>query len=316
MKQSARRLLAVCFIMSGSADVYPAQLRDSAALDPAQALRELDSLTKMQNQQAAKNWSSRQETLETAAEGGSAAGETYKKAVEALHNGSNADFADWARDKGDLLRSAEMQNAIMFHARYLTLGLKARQAADKKSGTEENIARELLVYVRDLANFLEKERDFSAAPKEAKELLDKPVQEGVFVRWLGLSDYLPGKDRWEEKPGNLEGILEKNVRIPLRTSKNAAILAAWDTQIEILRQRAASAGAAGKLKIEETDIPRAVYGRALDKKLLGLRNGFLRDTLSLARQHMGHPDWEKWSKSLRDELATTPDSAQSPDAAQ
>lgn len=272
-------------------------------MDAAQALRELDSLAKLRNEQAATNLSARQKVLAEAAEGGSSAAESYKKAVEALHTGSNADFDDWSRDKADLLRSEQMQNAIMLHARYLLLGMEARQAAAKPPGATEQTAREFLGYSRQLAELISKEKWFGSAPREAKELLEKPVQDEVFVRWLGLGDYLPSKESWEEKPGNIEGILEKNVRVPLRASKEASVLAAWDAQIDFLRQRALHSSEAAKTKINQTDLPRALYSHALDKKLLGLRNGFLRDTLALTKQHAGHPDWDKWAKSLRDELS-------------
>lgn len=281
--------------------------QDAAPVDAPQVLRELESLVRLRDQQAGRNRSSRQSALEEAARGGSASAETYKKAVQALHTGSNADFADWSRDNADLLRSEGMQQAIMFHARYLLLGMKARVALSKpdvEAGAET--ARQCLAYVRQLSAFMNARDDSAKTPREARQLLEKPVQDGVFTRWLGLMDYLPGKENWEEKPGNLESILEKNVRAPLRKVKDVTVLGAWDVQIELLRARAEQASDAAAAGIKETELPRAIYGRASDKKLLGLHNAFVRDTLALAKQHPGHPDWDKWTQSLRDALSSRP----------
>ena len=304
MTKNACYVFAMMASLSCSAMAAPAT-KDAAPLDAAQTLRELDSLAKVRDQQAGKNFLSRKEALEAAAAGGSSASDAYKKAVQALHSGSNADFADWSRDQADLLRSEMMQNSVALHARYLLLGMMARRTAGKADNSGDDTPRQCLAYAKQLSAFLAERDGGAKGPKEARELLDKPFQEAVFARWLGLSDYLPGKDQWEEKPGNLEGILEKNVRIPLRAKKDAAVLGAWDLQIEFLRARASQAGKAGATGINETDLPRAFYGRALDKKLLGMRNAFLRDTLALAKQHPGHPDWDKWTKSLRDELVIT-----------
>lgn len=304
MTKNACYVLAMMALLPCSAMAAPAP-KDAAPLDAAQALRELDSLAEARDQQAGKAFRSRKDALEAAAGGGSSASDAYKKAVQALHTGSSAEFADWSRDQADLLRSETMQNCIALHARYLLLGMMARRAIGKADDSVDETARQCLAYAKQLCAFLAERDGAAKTPKEARELLDKPFQESVFARWLGLSDYLPGKDQWEEKPGNLEGILEKNVRSPLRAKKDAAVLGAWDLQIEFLRARAPQAGKAAASRIEETDLPRAFYGRALDKKLLGMRNAFLRDTLILAKQHPGHPDWDKWTESLRDELTLT-----------
>lgn len=304
MTKNACYVFATTALLSCCAMAGPAP-KDAAPLDAAQALRELDSLAKVRDQQAGKNFLNRKDALEAAAAGGSSASDVYKKAVQALHVGSNSDFADWSRDQADMLRSEMMQNSIALHARYLLLGMRARRADGKADDSGDDTARQCLAYAKQLSAFLAERDGAAKAPKEAKELLDKPFREAVFARWLGLADYLPGKEQWEEKPGNLEGILEKNVRIPMRAKKDSALLGAWDLQIEFLRARASQASEAAKATINETDLPRAFYGRALDKKLLGMRNAFLRDTLALAKQHPGHPDWDKWTKSLRDELVIT-----------
>ena len=295
-------LAIVFFACSAWAD--PTPLPDASPLDRGQVLRELDSLAEVREQQAKASLSARREALAAAAEGGSKAAVAYEKAVAALHTGSNADFADWSRDKADLLRSEAMQKAIALHARYLLLGLDMRQAAASPASSAEAAPSRFIAYAKELGAFQDEQKGFAATPKEAKELLDKPVREEVFFRWLGLGDYLPEKDRWEEKAGNLEGILEKNVRAPLRAAKSSKVLAAWDTQIEWLQARASRTSEAEALRTKQTDIPRAIYGRALDKRQLGMRNAFLRDALSLAKQHPGHPDWDEWVRSIRSELET------------
>lgn len=277
----------------------PPPPRDAAPLDPAQVLRELDALSEVQARQAAKSLDSKRKALARAAQDGPDAADLYKKAVEELENGSSADVAAWIRRNADLFRSDELRTASMLHTRYLLLGLEARQAARREDAAREASAREFLAYAGTLADVLEKHKGFSAAPREARDLLDKPAREGVFARWLALAEDLPDPSQWEERPGALDGILEKNVRAPLRPSRDPAILAAWDLQIGALRQRAASGGSADAARIEGLELPRAIHGRARDKRLIGLPHSGLRDILALVREHPGHPDWEKWAAELR-----------------
>ncbi|MCX7869475.1 MAG: hypothetical protein N2322_05930, partial [Terrimicrobiaceae bacterium] len=61
--------------------------------------------------------------------------------------------------------------------------------------------------------------------------------EGVVARWLQLGPRLPRGDEWEPAAGNLAGILERNVRVPLRKEADAGLLEAYDLQLRFEAER-------------------------------------------------------------------------------
>lgn len=189
-----------------------------------------------------------------------------------------------------------MRQAIQLHVRYLLLSL---QHAEEPSA---DLTPAVLQYAAGLAE-ADAKTPRSRLPREAGDLLNKPVSEGVFAKWLILDERLPDPKLWEPSAGNLAGILEKNVRAPLRGKDDTRVLQAWDLQINALNasaQAAANPTEAGRLK--NIALPAAIFGRATDRAVLGQPNRAATEILQLIRTQPAHPDWPSWTAKLRDQL--------------
>ncbi|MFZ4483078.1 MAG: hypothetical protein ACOYOL_03755 [Chthoniobacterales bacterium] len=275
---------------------------DAPPLNAAQVLQELDAAEKKQSDAKANDTRQRTAILREAVGGGPSASRLYEEAIKNTRfssegaNGKN--LQDWARKNGDLMRSGEMQKCVQLHGRYLILGLSR---SDEKVDPA-TLAAPSFEYARDLAALLEDDK-YGSLPKEAKELMQKPASESVLVEWLNLGGQLPQGGDWEPKAGDLDGILEKNVRTHWRALKNPELIATWDFQIA----RNEKAAAAGKPPSELEQInkvikPRLLFGRAEDRALLGQQNTAQREILQLVRDYPLHPDWSRWVARLRELL--------------
>jgi hypothetical protein len=225
---------------------------------------------------------------------GVAAARLYEEAVEA--NGE-PDFAGWKKKNADLLRSKPFQQALQLQLRYLLLSLERGQSEDAARWSEPS-----LQYARDLAR-LQIGKDFREGPGPAREILGKPLGESPFVRWMLLGPLLPPATAWEQVPGNLAGVLEKNVRTPWRQAGDARLDATWQLELET---GAALATADGSDRVTEEfntrTAPALQFRCARDRMLTGQPNRAAADILDLARKHPGHPDFPQWAATLREML--------------
>ena len=266
-------------------------------------LRELDALVEKREGAVQNARTEAVRVLQPAASGGSTASSLYQTAVQETtfagkQNQASA-FADWRKANGDLLRSREMQTAIGLHVRYLLLGMETARTNDKEAAAKASAA-----YASALAAFLS---DADKLPKEATELLNKPAADGVFAKWLRLEPFLPPANTWEPAPGNLEGILEKNIRQVWRETKDPGLLQSHDILIEFETRRAANTRldhAADRFNNER--LPRLLYLRAQDTARLGMENRAATDLLDTARRHPDHPDFDKWIQSIREWVSDKP----------
>jgi hypothetical protein len=276
---------------------------DAPPLNAAQVLQELAAAEKKQTEAAASDRRQRTAILQEGATGGPAASRLYEEAVKNTRfpgEGANAKaLQDWNKNNGDLLRSPEMQKCVQLHVRYLLLGL---QRSDE-SVDPASLAAPSFAYARDLADLLGDEK-FQTLPKEAKELLNKPAAEGLFVAWLNLGEQLPKSGDWEPSAGNLGGILEKNVRSHWRQNKAPELITTWDIQLASHDERAAAPGrsAADTERLKTIDRPRLIFSRAEDQALIGQQNTAQREMLQLVRDYPLHPDWSRWVARLRESL--------------
>jgi len=239
-------------------------------------------------------------TLAQAASGPSPAGRLYEKAIEAA---SSDDFVEWKKRNADLLRSKLFQEAAQMHLRYLVLSLE-RGPADRG---RERWAEPSLRYARDLAALLTG-KDFGSTPKPGQELLREPLARSPFTRWLQLGPLLPPEATWEQVPGNLAGILEKNVRAPWLSISDPRTDLAWQLEVET---GVALANADGSERAAENfnqgTAPTLIFRRALDRAATGQPNRAAADILGLARRHPSHPDFPQWAAKLREMLSAKPD---------
>ncbi|PTX98052.1 hypothetical protein DB345_04240 [Spartobacteria bacterium LR76] len=299
-----------------------AHAQDAPPVNADAILRELDTIEQRQKQTLASARQMAISQLRSAAVSPSAAAALYADAVEAVDfegkPNKGAAFADWKSGMGDALRSSDFQTVILLHLRYLVLSLE-RAGSDKP----ELFISPSLAYANDLIqtenSFLDLKKKQAEKPaneraqrdKEItqkvlnakKDLLDKSISDGVFTRWLRLQQWLPKGDTWELTPGNLAGILEKNVRTVMRTVKDPGLVQTWDLEMKVLADRATS----GRLDFLAADFntmvrPKMIFSRANDMILLGQTNRAANDIYILVKTYPQHPDFSKWVVKLREIL--------------
>ncbi len=292
--------LALAALVCASSPLWGQADRDLPPLNTAHVLRELEQVETKQREIAASRQRERSNILSDALGSGTAPGRLYEEAVRATQFAGRAkessDFGAWSKKNADLLRSAEMRQAIQLHVRYLLLSLQRREVPSA------DLTSAVLQYANDLAT-ANVEAPPGHLPREAGDLLNKPVSDGVFAKWLLPDEHLPDPKLWEPNAGNLAGILEKNVRAPLRGKNSPLVLQTWDLQIKALNDSAQnSANPVETGRIKSFALPAAIFGRATDRAALGQPNRAATEILHLLRTNPAHPDWPTWAEKLKELL--------------
>lgn len=309
-RAAAARLPARCLAAAALLVSIAPQLnaQDAPALNTEQVRRELDKLEADRTQASSARLARQLAALKPGAEGGSASARLYQEAVEAVDFQGRREPgqtpAEWRKANADLLRSAALQQAVQFHVRYLILGLQ--YAAELRRGGDPDLANTSWDYSRDLAAAL-LQKDLANPPGPARDLLFKPASQGVFARWLVLEDWLPSGDAWEGAPGNLAGILEKNVRPHWRKTSDPRLIGTWDLQLEFEAARITEKGLdTAADRFNNHDRPRLLFARARDRAAIGQPNRAVADVMQLLRDYPVHPDAAKWTEFVRTQLPPAP----------
>ncbi len=296
------KLPLAAFLLAATVSPLCAQ-QDGPPINVDSVLRELASLENKQKETHQQALTSAINTLRPGSAGGPAASNLYQSAVEATQFEGLRDkvtaFINWKKQNSDLLRSSEMQTALGLHIRYLLLSIQRSQAEDGKQFVQPS-----LDYVEDLRRFLESLEKLDKVPGLIKELMDKGINESVFTKWLRLGPWLPtGKD-WEANPGNLSGILEKNVRTILREEKSPKVIDTWDFEMKYEADRITTGRLAHAADSFNTvNRPKMQFSRANDLILIGQTNRGTSEILALVRTYPQHPDFGTWVARLKQLLA-------------
>ena len=308
--------------------------QDATPVNADAILRDLDQIEQQQKQvvQAARITAISQ--IKAAASNGAAATNLYERAIEDTQfdgtRNKGGSFAEWKAAKSDVLRTKEWQAALLMHLRYLVLSLE-RKASDKP----ELFAPAALDYAVELSTldplFLKKQ-EFIREQKDKKpedvavqneavklkdELLNKSLAESLFVKWLRLGSWLPAGDNWELTPGNIPGILEKDVRPFLRKAKNPRLVETWEFEMKVLADRITF----GRLEHQAAEFntvtrPRLQFFRANDMGEVGQKNRAASEIYAMVKTYPQHPDFGKWVQRLRELLKPAEsEPAASPEAA-
>jgi len=306
---TAPRFIAIVLFLSVS--VIRAQQQDIAPPDLTALAREIETLEQRQKQGKLTEKNSLLGQIQTAASSGPAAANFYTKAVEEVQFKGKKDkpeaFSDWKKSHDDMLRSKEMQTALVLHLKYLLLSLQ-RKGLEKP----EVQLPALMAYINELvaaddlffASPAPPDPKKKGPPKdEWKSLLDSPLTASVFAQWLRLDEWLPEAKNWELKPGDLAGILDKNVRSVLRDKKDPQLIPTWDMQMKVEAERITSGRLAHKAdEFNTVTKPRLLFKRAQDMAVIGQPNRGLVEVVALVRAYPSHPDFSAWLDYIRGEL--------------
>lgn len=293
-------------------------------------LRDLDAIETQRKSLMLNSWRAALAKVSEGAGQGAAAAALYRTAVEETRFegkiNQSAAYSEWKNTYEEALKTKEMQAILLLHLKYLQLSLK-RTDAEKP----ELFAAPSLAYAQELAQsdilFLKQEREaekfqvdkdrgqsIQQRDKEAldvgkkiaafrKELLDKSLMDSVFTKWLRLEQWLPKKD-WELVPGNLSGILSKNVRPYMKAAKDPKIADTWFFEMQFLADRVAY----GRLQHDAENFDKVVrppmqFSRANDLIEIGDVKGGATEMYALIKTYPQHADFSKWVARLREVLA-------------
>lgn len=340
--RTARLLVAAIVPLGGSLILAPhGTAQDAQPPDAAAILRELDQVESGNASTLQSRRTSALAQLAAATDSGSSAVDFQLRALEGTRPKDKLkDLQLWRQQNDQLLGSAQYQNAALFQLRYLTLALQRTDQHDASAQIPEYLAyvnaltsepslnpvpvtrlqndsnTENMAADRNMAATKKLKKMAVPAPANFRTdqyvvgLLRQPLKKSPVVIWLNIGDLLPDGEDFEAAPGNFRGILEKNVRAPMRAQSDARVPAVWDTQIGI--ETAAATATQNEQLAEDFNkvkLPALLFRKAQDTALVGMPNRALQQTMFLIRNYPNHPDlgdWVEYTRSLLAKPSPTP----------
>lgn len=306
--------------------------QDGPAVNVQNILRELDQI---EAQQKASLQSTKQATmakLKAASNSGQAAAALYVEAVEAVSfegkKGKAGQFANWKDSASDAVRSKEMQTVLMMHLKYIVLSIERRMTDKPELFAPPSLAYAVELYNAEALFFkmgskaesmqIERERGIKQSTQDQetmsnlkkvvelkKEFMDKSIADSVFTKWLRMGAWFPKGDDWEMVPGNISGILEKNVRPFLRKAKNPQVIDTWEFEMKVMADRATANGLDHQVtEFNTVTRPRLQLSRANEMAEIGQTNRAISEVYSMIKTYPQHPDFGKWVQRLRELIKT------------
>lgn len=287
--------------------VFTARLHgvtDVSAPDADAVLRELDAIEVNRKAGVAASKMAIVKRLQAASVSSPAAVKLYTEAVEEVQfegkKGKADSFSDWRKKSADVLRSSAFESALVFHLRYLALAMES-----KDSATPEVFVPISFAYLKDL---MAADTLLQTSPRsdEVKSLLDNPIGDSVFVKWLNAGNFLPAEADWESRAGNIAGILEKNIRPTLRKTKNPELIATWDLQLQFEADRITAGRSTHQADTFNVDQrPKLLFSRAQDMLVISQPHRAVSEAIALLRAHPEHPSFATWVAFVRANLKTS-----------
>lgn len=278
--------------------VVPAFAADDASAPNVDSLlKEITAIEQKREQSRSTLRNAVLTKLQAGAASGPGAINVYTDAVEAVRFEGKKEkaeaFMDWKKQNSDAFRARPTQDAAQFYFRYAILAVQ-RKATDKP----ETLVAPTLAYVGDLVKAAP---TIAEAPsQEVRELLSKPLGQSVVAQSLGLGEWLPDDKTWEQRAGDIAGILEKNVRPILRATKNPQLLQTWDLQMQVEADRITTGRSAHEANQFNTITrPKLQFQRAQDMVVLGQPNRAVGEMIALIRTYPDHPDFANWVRTAR-----------------
>jgi len=289
-----------------SISTLQAQQQDVSPPNVEAILKEIEALELKQKQGKAATRNALLGQIQTAASNGPAAASFYSQAVEEVQFEGKKDkaeaFAGWKKSHSDLLRSKEMQTALLLHLKYLHMALQRKDLQKPETQLPA-----VMAYLNELIASDELFTDQKQPNDEVKALLNKPLNQSVFSQWLRLGEWLPDDKIWEAQPGNVSGILEKNVRTVMRETKDPKLIQTWDTEMKVAADRI-TAGRSDHQADQFNTVtrPRLQFKQSQDMVAIGQPNRALTEMIMLVRTYPGHQDFPLWVGKIRELVKPAP----------
>ena len=292
-----------------------------APQNPDSLLQELDQITKNAETHEQQRRNEAISRIQSAAASPASSVDLYLVALDATkYRDKHQDFIDWKQKNQDTLRHPSFQNAAQLQLRYLLLGL---QRSDQRNAFAQINETQAYVNALQSLHFLEEvyvatppSKGYQALPcpadkvtKEASDLINTPLSGYKVVEWLQIKDLLPNKD-FNASAGDYFGILDMNVKEPLRAKKDARLTAVWDQQILAATIQANSSKDTQKAESFKRDkLPNLLFKKSTDTASIGQPNRAVTEIMTLIRSYPTNPSVPTWIEAARKLLTSSESSA-------
>ncbi|MEZ0258789.1 MAG: hypothetical protein ACAI37_26145, partial [Chthoniobacter sp.] len=303
--------------------------QDAPTVDVNGLLKQLHTLRDQQAVQARTSKLSAIQTLSAAANSTERAFKLWEDAVQATQmDGAGKEAAQlrqWRDTEGELFKEREVQNAVHLHLEWLVISLQRSNGAAVKDLLPAiiNYSKELLAdqaMMEALDDTIKKEKaapgpgkaknqnakDDQATRRTHDSILNKNINNSIIVQWLKLGDFLT-LDKWENTPGNLDGIYNRIVQPELRNERDPRVMDFWDMKLK----KEADSATKSKLSFEVDKFntqrrPALLWNRAQEYTYLGQKNRAVTEMFNLIKTYPNHPDASDWVTALEAVLAPQP----------
>jgi hypothetical protein len=280
--------------------------------DAPSLLQELERIEKGASSLTERRRSEAISRIQSAAASPSAALELHLAATDAVkYSDRHQEFLDWKQKNQETLRNSSFQNAAQLQLRYLLIGLQRNDRHDAVDQVPETLS-----YLNTLVefHFLEKPPRIIPTKKgilpppppphmvvpDAAELLRQQLPESPVVQWLRIDDLLPEKN-FQKSPANFAGIMDQNVKSPLRERRDPRLPGVWDLQITAETAATVNDDTQSVEIFRKERIPELIFGKIKDRVTVGQPNHAVAELMNLIRTYPSHtsmPDWIKTAKGL------------------
>jgi len=304
--------------------------QDAPAVDVNGLLKQLHALRDQQTLQAKTSKQAAIQQISAAANSPERAFKMWEDAVQATQmEGAGKEAAQlrqWRDTEGELFKEREVQNAVHLHLEWIVLTLQRSNGATVKEMLPSiiNYTKELLAdqaMMEALDDTIKKEKaapgpgrpkanqnakDDQATKKTHDAVLNKNIANSIIVQWLKLGDFIT-VDKWENSPGNFDGIYTKIVQPELRNQRDPHVMDYWDVKLK----KEADSATKTKLSFEVDKFntqrrPALLWNRAQEYTYLGQKNRAVTEMFNLIKTYPNHPDASDWVTALENVHAPPP----------
>jgi hypothetical protein len=309
--------------------------QDAPPVNVNDLLKQLRGLRDQQTLQAKTSRQSAIQTLSAAANSPERALKLWQDAVQATQmDGAGKEAAQmrqWRDTEGELFKEREVQNAVHLHLSWLVITLQRSNGSTVKEllPTIINYTKELLAdqaTMDALDETIKKEKtapvpgrprpggnqaakDDQATRRTHDSILNKNVNNSLIVQWLKLGDLIT-VDKWENNPGNFDGIYTKIIQPELRNQKDPHVMDYWDVKLKKEADNASKTRLSFEVdKFNNQRRPALLWSRAQEYTYLGQKNRAVTEMFNLIKTYPTHPDASDWVNALENVLAPPPEAA-------
>jgi Tfp pilus assembly protein PilV len=297
--------------------------QDAPAVDIGQLLQSLRAIRQQQATAIKSQKTTAYQQIASAAGSTERAVALWEDAVRATQmEGAakeTAAFKAWREGEGKAFEDREVQNAVRLHLQWLALTLKHSAGVLTK-----DMLQDVVSYTRDLAadeaaieslqdaikhekelgakdpKRAQRSRDDTATKRAHDTVIKMKVGDSPVAQWMKLGDLVKA-DKWEQSPGNYDGIF-KNIVLPeLRTMRDARALEYWDLKLKKEADAASKSRLAFEIeKFNTQRRPSLLWSRADEYLNIGQKNRAVTEMFALIKAYPTHPDADDWIGKLEE----------------